>query len=89
MPTPAKALSLSSAGRPLCAGLDIGSLSCEAVILQAGGPILGWSILPTGARSRASAEQALDQALELMKAGHGTQFDPDVVDVFARIILRR
>jgi len=48
------------------AGIDVGSLSAEAVLLR-NGTILAYSILPTGANSRGAAERALDEALE--KAG--------------------
>ncbi|MGO0123293.1 acyl-CoA dehydratase activase [Desulfothermobacter acidiphilus] len=46
----------------LVAGIDIGSLSAEAVILDAG-EIRGYSILATGASSRQAAEKALAEAL--------------------------
>ncbi|MEW6446716.1 MAG: acyl-CoA dehydratase activase [Bacillota bacterium] len=46
----------------IVAGIDIGSLSSEAVIL-ADGDIAAFSILPTGAESRRAAEQALAEAL--------------------------
>jgi predicted CoA-substrate-specific enzyme activase len=45
------------------AGIDIGSLSAEAVIL-AGGVVCGYSIIPTGAESRRSAEAAFLAALD-------------------------
>ncbi|HHY45838.1 MAG TPA: 2-hydroxyglutaryl-CoA dehydratase [Firmicutes bacterium] len=45
------------------AGIDVGSLSAEAVIMR-GDEVLGYSILPTGADSRGAAEKALAVALE-------------------------
>jgi predicted CoA-substrate-specific enzyme activase len=45
------------------AGIDIGSISTETVILQ-DDRILGTSIVPTGAQSRAAAERSLASALE-------------------------
>jgi len=44
------------------AGIDIGSLSAEAVMLK-DGELAAWSILPTGADSRRAAGQALVEAL--------------------------
>ncbi|WP_445952053.1 acyl-CoA dehydratase activase [Thermodesulfitimonas sp.] len=46
----------------MVAGIDIGSLSAEAVILADKG-ITGYSILPTGAEGRRAAEEALAAAL--------------------------
>ncbi len=43
-------------------GIDIGSTSGEALILE-GDDILAWSIVDTGYNSRQAAKQALDQAL--------------------------
>ncbi|MCL6450214.1 MAG: acyl-CoA dehydratase activase [Acetobacteraceae bacterium] len=51
--------------RPV-AGMDIGSLSTETVVLQ-GDRVLGSSLLPTGADPRRAAERSLEAALE--KAG--------------------
>ncbi len=48
------------------AGMDIGSITTETVILK-GGEILSYGILPTGANSRTAAERCLSSALE--KAG--------------------
>lgn len=45
------------------AGIDIGSLSAEAVLLNGSG-VLAHSILPTGADSAKVARRALDNALE-------------------------
>uniref|UniRef100_A0A7C2IQ59 2-hydroxyglutaryl-CoA dehydratase n=1 Tax=Ammonifex degensii TaxID=42838 RepID=A0A7C2IQ59_9THEO len=47
----------------IIAGIDIGSLSAEAVIL-ADGVIRGYSIIPSGAESRRSAEEAFTVALK-------------------------
>ena len=50
----------------IVAGIDIGSITTETVILQ-GSRILGSSILPTGAKSRSAAERSL--ATTLQQAG--------------------
>lgn len=47
----------------LYVGLDIGSLSVEAVVLR-DSELVSYSILPTGANSRGSAEKAVALALE-------------------------
>lgn len=48
----------------LHAGIDVGSLTCKAVVTDDTGAVLGNSIVATGARSRISAEAALTAALE-------------------------
>jgi predicted CoA-substrate-specific enzyme activase len=45
------------------AGVDVGSLSTDAVILNEIGEIAGYSILETGANSTDAAEEALETAL--------------------------
>ena len=45
------------------AGIDVGSLSTEAVILDARNGLVGYSIIQTGANSTDAAEEALDKAL--------------------------
>ncbi len=45
-------------------GLDIGSLSCDAVIIDGEGTILAWAVVPTGARNRRSLARVRAQALE-------------------------
>ena len=49
------------------AGIDSGSTSTDAVILDRNGKIVAWSIVPTGAGAATGAHQALAEALE--KAG--------------------
>jgi predicted CoA-substrate-specific enzyme activase len=44
-------------------GIDVGSLSTEAVILDANGNLAGYSIVQTGANSTEAAEEALETAL--------------------------
>jgi len=44
-------------------GIDVGALSTEAVILDPGGEITGYSIVETGANSTEAAEEAFDKAL--------------------------
>jgi len=50
----------------IVAGIDIGSITAETVILQED-QILSFSILPTGANSRLAAERAMDAALHQAK----------------------
>jgi (R)-2-hydroxyacyl-CoA dehydratese activating ATPase len=45
------------------AGIDVGSISTEAVLLDEKGEIAGYSIVDTGANSTQAAEQALEKAL--------------------------
>ena len=47
----------------LTAGIDIGSITTEALILDRDKGILGYSILQTGADSRKAAEMAMQKAL--------------------------
>ncbi|MCF8035111.1 MAG: acyl-CoA dehydratase activase [Desulfarculaceae bacterium] len=46
------------------AGIDVGSLSSDAVIVDAAGGIKGWAVTETGAHSTNAASAALDKALE-------------------------
>lgn len=46
------------------AGIDVGSLSTEVVILNTPGEMLGYAILETGANSTEAAEKALEKVLE-------------------------
>jgi predicted CoA-substrate-specific enzyme activase len=52
-----------SGGTRYAAGVDSGSTSTDAVVLNESGQILGTAILPTGAGAAACAERALEQAL--------------------------
>jgi predicted CoA-substrate-specific enzyme activase len=45
------------------AGIDVGALSTEAVIVDNRGEIVGYAIILTGINSTQAAQQALDQAL--------------------------
>lgn len=47
------------------AGIDIGSLSTETVIIDGQGTILSYDILSTGANSRIAGERSFQKALEL------------------------
>lgn len=47
------------------AGIDSGSASTDAVILDRSGKICGWAIVPTGAGAAVGAQQALAQALAM------------------------
>lgn len=48
------------------AGIDVGALSTEAVILDGKGELAGYSIVGTGANSTEAAEEALQKALVLV-----------------------
>ena len=54
----------------VAAGIDVGSLSAEAVLL-AGDGVIAYAIVPTGADSKRAAEKALHAALQ----SAGMQFD--------------
>jgi predicted CoA-substrate-specific enzyme activase len=47
----------------LFAGIDVGSLSTDVVLIDETGEILSYSIISTGANSTEAAEKALDEAL--------------------------
>lgn len=49
--------------KAVVAGIDVGSLSAEVVLLE-GERLLGYVILPTGSNSKTAAERALEAALE-------------------------
>jgi predicted CoA-substrate-specific enzyme activase len=44
-------------------GLDVGSLSCDAVVVDAGGRVKASSVVPTGARNREAIERARSNVL--------------------------
>jgi predicted CoA-substrate-specific enzyme activase len=52
----------------LYAGIDVGSLSTDVVLLDENREVISFSIVQTGANSTEAAERALDSALE--KKGH-------------------
>jgi len=49
--------------RPLFAGIDIGSLSTDVVLLDAGGGVAGSAVVATGASTRKACAEALARAL--------------------------
>ncbi|MCC8023002.1 MAG: acyl-CoA dehydratase activase [Clostridiales bacterium] len=53
------------------AGIDSGSTSTNAVILDRRGALAGQAVVPTGARAKESARAALEQALEQAGIGAG------------------
>ena len=53
------------------AGVDSGSASTDAAILDPEGRLVGWAVVKTGAGAAAGAEKALQQAMEM--AGIGPQ----------------
>jgi bzd-type benzoyl-CoA reductase Q subunit len=70
----------------ITAGVDVGSLTGKALILQ-DGEIASWSLLPTGADSSVAAGKAIDAALEkaqlslsdidyIVSTGYGRQIVP-------------
>jgi len=44
-------------------GLDVGSLSCDAVIIDDAEKIVAWSVVPTGARNLDAITRARDEAI--------------------------
>jgi predicted CoA-substrate-specific enzyme activase len=54
-------------GAAYAAGIDSGSASTDAAILDCSGKLVGWAIVPTGAGAAAGAQQALEQALAMAK----------------------
>jgi predicted CoA-substrate-specific enzyme activase len=44
-------------------GIDVGSLSCDAVIINKEGHILAWTVVPTGARNLEAIERARQEVL--------------------------
>ena len=48
----------------LVAGVDIGSITTEALLFDKDKGVLGYTILPTGANSRKTVEAALDKVLD-------------------------
>ncbi len=50
-------------GDAIYLGLDVGSLSTDAVVVDGAGVVLGSSVVLTGARAVAAAERARDEAL--------------------------
>ncbi|MHC4108864.1 MAG: acyl-CoA dehydratase activase, partial [Planctomycetota bacterium] len=44
-------------------GLDVGSLSCDAVLIADEEQIVAWSVVPTGARNREAIVRARDEVL--------------------------
>lgn len=45
-------------------GVDIGSLSCDAVLVDAWGEVVAWAVVPTGARNLEAIASARQQVLE-------------------------
>jgi len=46
-------------------GIDIGSLSCDAVVIDQSGAILSATVIPTGARNREAIERAMKEVLAM------------------------
>lgn len=51
-------------------GIDVGSLTCDIVMLDGAGEIIATEILPTGARMRATVQRALSVVLERAGIAH-------------------
>ncbi|MBN1655221.1 MAG: 2-hydroxyglutaryl-CoA dehydratase [Deltaproteobacteria bacterium] len=47
-------------------GIDIGSLSCDAVIIDSGGRILAWTVVPTGAKNLEAIERARREVVTMV-----------------------
>jgi predicted CoA-substrate-specific enzyme activase len=48
-------------------GIDIGSLSCDAVLVDSDGAIVAWSVVPTGARNLQAIERARSEVMARAK----------------------
>ena len=46
-------------------GIDIGSLSCDAVIINKDGKAVAWAVVPTGAKNRSAIERARAEVLNI------------------------
>lgn len=44
-------------------GIDIGSLSCDAMLIDDADEVVAWSVVPTGARNQIAIERAREEAL--------------------------
>lgn len=51
------------------AGIDVGSLSSDAAVIDQDGDLKGWSVTETGAHSTNASEAALDAALAMAGLG--------------------
>ena len=63
MPYGAKSGNLDTMGEKLTAGIDIGSLTADAAIMQGRESVVAYAIVPTGADSASAARAAYEQAL--------------------------
>jgi predicted CoA-substrate-specific enzyme activase len=74
-PDPVAAISIEPAvdptADPLYLGIDIGSLSCDAVLIDRDGRIRGSAVVPTGARNQVAIERARREAEHRAGAGPG------------------
>jgi (R)-2-hydroxyacyl-CoA dehydratese activating ATPase len=52
-------------------GVDLGSLSCDAVLLDQKGTVLASSVVPTGARNREAIARATQEVLNIAKLSEG------------------
>ena len=48
---------------PLYLGIDVGSLSCDALLVDGAGVTVGWAVVPTGARNVEAIARARAEAL--------------------------
>ncbi len=64
-------------------GIDIGSLSCDAVLIDEQGQSLAWTVVPTGAANLIAIQRARDEVLA--KAGiEGSQITATVATGYGR-----
>ena len=52
-------------------GVDVGSLSCDAVLIDGNGAILAWAVVPTGARNRRAIARAREEVLRAAGVSEG------------------
>jgi len=44
-------------------GVDVGSLSCDAVLIDGDGEVVAWAVVPTGARNTVAIDRARDEVV--------------------------
>jgi predicted CoA-substrate-specific enzyme activase len=52
-------------------GLDVGSLTCDAALIDGEGKVVAWSVVPTGARNLEAIARARDEVLRAAGLGPG------------------
>ncbi len=72
-------------GDIISAGVDVGSVSSQAVVLV-DGKLFCYTNFRTGSDSPESAQNVMDKALEEISAGKGKLYDTNVVDACVKAL---